>query len=810
MAILTAKPQIKGQTPPGLRAGVRQLARVAGMVLGGVRKAVRGAPVPAEMKERIALDQAVDFSYIMIGISLLGLSTIALVFLAYRHAPGTDLRVALMALIYCSYIALIARARIWLRSVRPGVRDARIYIRDMCRLLIVLGIYWSVLMFVLMRQHNPGQLCLLYGVCVACLATPVMLAPLACALSFWVPISIGILVVGFSANVLQPIVMVNLAAFMVLTGFCVFYLNNRLNERAIGAIRLEENAAVIKLLLRDFEESASDWLWETDAALQLQPVSQRLSQVARRPVESFAGLFPDALLGTRATRDGAPTPGSAMERLRSAIAERSPFRDIVVPVQVAGEERFWSLTGKPILDNHGRFIGYHGVGSDITGQRRQQEHIAFLARHDSLTKLANRVLFSETLHELCEKCEATGIALLCLDLDNFKAVNDTLGHATGDAVLVAVAERIRGCIREFDMAARLGGDEFAAIIVTEEMGEALTVARRIIERIARPFHFDGQMVQIGMSIGITMAPTDGKTPNILMKNADLALYRAKTEGRGVARFYDPEMDERVQDRRILQAALRRAVMRSEFVLHYQPVIEFATGRITGVEALIRWRHPERGLLLPGEFISLAEETGLIVEIGEWVLREACTAAAAWPLPVAIAVNLSPLQLRDDTLVATVAGILESSGLDPARLELEIVESVMLDHTVQTEEALWNLHERGVRIALDDFGTGYSSLSYLRRFPFDKIKIDRSFIRDLGYEKDDSSIILAIIGLAERMNMLVTAEGVESEEQAELLVSYGCPEAQGYLFHGPQPVEDLTALLTRQMEQARGGSQAAAE
>ncbi len=786
--------------PPsqGFRARWRRITQVAGLVIRGLRNAVRGVPIPADMRERISLDQSTDFSYIMIGISLIGLSTIGLIFIDFLGTPGAALRVTLMALIYCDYFALILRARGWLRSHHPTVEQSEVYIRDMCRMLVVLGIIWSALMFVLMRQRDLNQLCLLYGVFVGCLATPVMVSPVACALAFWVPVSIGILIAGFSANVLEAVVMVNLTAFMGLTGFCILYVNNKLNERAIGAIRLEENAAVIKLLLRDFEESASDWLWETDEELRLLPVSQRLAQVARRPVESFTGLFPEALLGAPAP-GAAGAPETAMERLRRAIAEHSPFRDIIVPVDVNGEERFWSLTGKPILNKHGQFAGYHGVGSDITGQRRQQEQISFLARHDSLTKLANRVLFSETLHQLCEHCETTGIALLCLDLDNFKTVNDTLGHATGDAVLVAVAERIRGCIREFDVAARLGGDEFAVIIVTEEVEEAQSVARRIIERIARPFYFDGQLVQIGMSVGITMAPADGKTPAVLMKNADLALYRAKSEGRGVARLYDPEMDERVQSRRILQAALRRAVMREEFVVYYQPVIELTSGLITGAEALIRWNHPERGLLLPGEFIAIAEESGLIVEIGEFVLREAATAAAAWPLPVSIAVNLSPLQLRDEELVNTVAGILDSSGLDPRRLELEIVESVMLDHTAQTQEALWNLHERGVRVALDDFGTGYSSLSYLRRFPFDKIKIDRSFIRDLGYEKDDSSIILAIIGLAERMNMVVTAEGVENTDQADLLISYGCAQAQGFLFHRPQPPEDFIALLARQAQ-----------
>ncbi len=779
------------------------------VLLGDLRRIASGVAVPPELAERLQFDQAGDFSYIMSAISFLGISTVSLLAVDFYGSSDALFRGLDMVAILASYALILVRCRSWLQGSKTAGGDAMRYFAGMIRLLLILGFFWSVLLIMLMRDHNVGQLCLLYGVMVGCLATPVMVSPMACAFAYWLPVALGVCVAGFFAGTIERFALTELMSFIGLTGFCIVYLNRRLNERAIGAIRLEENAAVIKLLLRDFEESASDWLWETNDELRLAPVSQRLAQVARRPVESFSGTFPAALLGDTGQENRPGTaPGLAWGRLNRAIAERSPFRDIVVPVQVAGEERFWSITGKPILDKKGRFAGYHGVGSDITGQRRQQEQISFLARHDSLTKLANRVLFSETLHQVCDNCEATGIALLCLDLDNFKTVNDTLGHATGDAVLVAVAERIRGSIRELDMAARLGGDEFAVIVVTEEVEEAVHVARRIIERIARPFHFDGQLVQIGMSVGITMAPADGKTPAVLLKNADLALYRAKTEGRGVARLYDPEMDERVQERRILQAALRRAVARGEFVLHYQPVIDLPTGRITGAEALIRWQHPERGLLAPGEFIGMAEETGLIVEIGEWVLREACARAAAWPVPVSIAVNLSPLQLREDTLVATVAEILETSGLAASRLELEIVESVMLDHTAQTEEALWSLHERGVRIALDDFGTGYSSLSYLRRFPFDKIKIDRSFIRDLGYEKDDSSIILAIIGLAERMNMVVTAEGVENTEQAGLLLSYGCAQAQGYLFHRPLQEEVFIQLLLK--VQAAQESPAAAQ
>ncbi len=773
-------------TAPGWMGGALQ------RTVSFLHRMIHGLRVPPEMSERLYLDQASDFSYTIIAIAMIGLSTLLLIFLDFLGTSGAVLREVLLLATSLCYFALVSQGLLWLRLTAPTGQKAKAYIATMVRLLVLLGVIWSALLFVLMQHRNLNQLCLLYGVFVGCLATPVMVAPVSCAIAFWLPISIGISIAGFSANVLEGVVMLNLVAFMGLTGFCILYLNSRMNERAIGAIRLEESNELVGLLLRDFEESASDWLWETDSALRIQRVSPRLADVAQRPVDEIHGPFPQALLS--GLPQESQKPGSAVDRLQRMIMDRSPFRDVIIPVIVSGEERYWSLTGKPVLDKQGRFVGYHGVGSDVTGPQRQQEQIIFLARHDSLTKLPNRVLFGEMLHQACESCEANNIALLCVDLDHFKVVNDTLGHATGDALLVAVSERMRGCIREFDSAARLGGDEFAVILVTGDVGEATAIAARIIERVTRPYYFDGQLVQIGVSIGISMAPADASSAAALLKNADLALYRAKMDGRGTWRLYDAAMDERLQSRRALQNALRQAIARGEMRVEYQPIVSLAQRRITGAEALARWQHPELGLLLPGDFITLAEECGLIGQIGEWVLRQACAAAAEWPDNMGVAVNLSALQFRDSGLVESITQALSASGLSARRLELEITETAMLETTPQTLEALWRLHALGVHITLDDFGTGYSSLSYLRRFPFDKIKVDRSFIHDLSLETEDSSIVIAIIGLAQRMNMGVTAEGVETAEQAELLSNYGCTQAQGYYFYQPVSAEHFAEIL----------------
>jgi diguanylate cyclase (GGDEF)-like protein len=753
--------------------------------------------MPEDLAERLSLEQAWDFSRIIIAVSLLGLSTIGLLFLEFQtNVPALLHDTVMLAVVLC-YCALIERARNWLLHRDPTGADARLYIKSMIRLIALLGVLWSVLLILLLHHEQGSQVALLYGIMVGCLATPVMVSPLSCAIAYWLPISVGIVLALILAQDLELLTLLDLTSFIALTGFCIVFLNQRLNERVIGTIRLEENAELIKLLLRDFEESSGDWLWETDAKMELQRVSPRLAEVAQSSAASLSGRFPEVLLGE--VNACACHPNSSIERLQQVLEERAPFRDLVVSVLIQGEERYWSLTGKPILDKFGRFSGYRGIGSDITGQKRQQEQIAFLARHDSLTKLANRLMFDEVLYRACEESAESGVALLCLDLDQFKVVNDTHGHATGDAVLVAAAERLSGCLRERDVAARLGGDEFAIVIMSDDVAEISAVAERIVERLSNPYQFDGQLVRIGASIGISRAPQDGDNVSALLKTADLALYRAKADGRGVWRFYDPEMDERLQERRALQSALAQALPRHEFALEYQPIVNLTDQRVFGAEVLLRWHHPERGLLGPDQFIAIAEEAGLVGPIGEWVLQQACLEAARWPEHIAIAVNLSPLQFRDAGLVESILQALRCAGVDPKRLELEITETTMLETSTQTMAALWGLHGHGVRIALDDFGTGYSSLSYLQRFPFDKIKIDRSFIRDLGYEKDDSSIILAIIGLAERMNMIVTAEGVETSEQAMLLTSYGCAQAQGHLFHralSPEKFAEVVAADLR--------------
>ncbi|RXG97621.1 EAL domain-containing protein [Bradyrhizobium zhanjiangense] len=440
--------------------------------------------------------------------------------------------------------------------------------------------------------------------------------------------------------------------------------------------------------------------------------------------------------------------------------------------------------------------GWVATFEDITEWLEAQAKISHMARHDALTSLPNRVLFHEQLEQGLRRTKSGDqLAVLCLDLDHFKDINDSLGHPIGDALLKEVGRRLKMTVGEHDTVARLGGDEFAVVqIGRSEETAARSLAGRLVEVISAPYEIDDHQIVIGVSIGIALAPQDGNNPDELLKNADLALYRAKADGRGTYRFFETGMDARAQARRLLEMDLRAALQRDEFEVYYQPIRDVASGRVVAFEALLRWNHPQRGLIAPISFIPLAEETGLIVQLGEFVLRSACTDAATWPDDVDVAVNLSPVQFKSPNLIASVTEALAASGLDARRLELEITESVLLQNSEATLTTLHELRAMGVRISLDDFGTGYSSLSYLRSFPFDKIKIDRSFVSELATREDSMAIIRAVTGLGRSLGIVTTAEGVENDAQLELLRREGCTQAQGYLFSKPRPASDVAMML----------------
>jgi diguanylate cyclase (GGDEF)-like protein/PAS domain S-box-containing protein len=450
-----------------------------------------------------------------------------------------------------------------------------------------------------------------------------------------------------------------------------------------------------------------------------------------------------------------------------------------------------SVLNHPMADG-----GWVATHEDITERRRAERQIAHMARHDALTDLPNRVLFRDRLIEaLVDVQRGAQLAVLYLDLDRFKAVNDTLGHQKGDDLLKVVAARLRRCLRETDTVARVGGDEFAIIQVgIGQPLDAAMLARRVCEAIRAPCDVSGHAVLVDTSIGVAVAPNDGSAPDELLKAADMALYGAKADGRGTYRFFEPAMDKRMKERRELEIALRQALTGGEFELHYQPLVHVDDRRITGCEALLRWNHPERGFIPPSEFVPVAEEVGLIVPLGEWVLRKACVEAALWPADIKVAVNLSAIQVMSQNLVPVVINALAAGGLPANRLEIEVTETVLMQNTEMTMATLHRLRELGVRISMDDFGTGYSSLSYLRKFPFDKIKIDSSFISGLPNDNDSIAIVRAVAGLAASLHMTATAEGVENHAQLTRIRELGCVEMQGHLFSPPRPLAQLMNLF----------------
>jgi diguanylate cyclase (GGDEF)-like protein len=511
----------------------------------------------------------------------------------------------------------------------------------------------------------------------------------------------------------------------------------------------------------------------------------RLMVVNRRYTEIY-GLPPHAVVPGMTARQilAASLPGHVF----------APGSSVEIPAtQELGNGKVIAVERRNTADG-----GFVATYEDVTERRYAEARIAFLAHHDVLTGLPNRIALEQQINSsIAQAGRDQGFAVFALDLDDFRPINETLGHAMGDEMLVAVANRISACVREIDCVARIGADEFVVIQrAVERPEEAAVLARRIIDVLKEPYVLSSHTASVGVTIGITVAPGDGTSAEKLLKNADVALARAKAEARGAFRYFEPDMDARLQTRRILERDLRHALATEAFEVYYQPIYSLAAERICGFEALLRWNHPVRGFISPAEFIPVAEEMGLIVPLGEWVLARACADAARWPDKLKIAVNVSAVQFTSASLAAAVRDVLRTTGLPGRRLELEITESVLVANPGVTTAILHSLKGMGVRVSMDDFGTGYSSLSYLRSFPFDKIKIDQSFIRDLCEEDGTDFIVRAVIGLGASLGMTTTAEGVETEAQLARLRAEGCDEVQGYLFSRPVPIGDVPGLIAR--------------
>lgn len=559
--------------------------------------------------------------------------------------------------------------------------------------------------------------------------------------------------------------------------------------------RAEEQTETVSLLLREFEDAGSDWLWQVDANRRITKASPRFAHAAGRDPGELEGVSILQLLAGEHWSTGKFPP--ALHDLANRLNRKESFASLLVPVTLDERVRWWELSASPSYDSAGSFIGFRGVGSDVTEQRASADRIAHLARFDALTGLPNRLYLNETLAGALEQAAAwrRRCAFIMIDLDRFKAVNDTLGHPIGDRLLAQVAARMKQFGTESVIAGRLGGDEFG--VVLREIDGVDTVERlgqRIIEVVSRPYEIDQHTLYVGASLGYAIGPRDGATVEALTRNADLALYRSKDQGGGVINSYEPTLHDQARERREIEIELRSALSRDEFMVHYQPVVH-CDGRVDGFEALLRWNSKKLGPVSPVKFIPVAEDTRLIGPIGEWVLQTACHEAARWPSSTKVAVNVSAEQLSSPGFVGSVMKALAHSGISPKRLELEVTESVFLREVSGAMATLDQVRALGVKLVLDDFGTGYSSLGYLRMGQFSTIKVDRSFVQGaLKGARESIAIIRAVVALADSLEMSTTAEGVETQDEADAIVALGCKKLQGYHFGRPMSREDAFAIF----------------
>ncbi len=607
-----------------------------------------------------------------------------------------------------------------------------------------------------------------------------------------------------SGNTVIQLCSVALAAYLVALSRASADWGAGFVGRFVDAYQLQEQRATIGVLLKDFEDSSSDWMWQTDRFGAIIDPSDRFCESLGKSREELVGrlLFEFVSL---------PQAKGSSELVSMPLAKKlmiaNVIRDHIVQIDSNLGPRWWTVTGKPTTDADGEFSGFRGTMSDVNDSKNAQDRLTNMARYDQITGLANRNHFYEKLDAACsdfnkqmadqkvvDEDSAALFACMYLDLDNFKAVNDSLGHSLGDSLLREIASRLQSSLGTDDTIARFGGDEFAILHVSGNTSqESEILAEGLLAQLDRPFLINGHTVSLGASVGVAFAREAPVESESLLRNADLALHRAKEQGGRTHKVFRRGMDKALLERRTLELDLRNALRLKQFELHYQPLAVVSSGKVESYEALLRWNHPTRGQLLPDVFIELAEETGLITDIGHWVLKTACRDAASWKKPHRVAVNVSARQVMSQRLLMQVMEILNETGLPPERLELEVTESVLIENPERTRKLFEELRKLGVMIALDDFGTGYSSLSYLVRFPFDKVKIDKSFMQSAEKSKEDLSIVRSILGLASNLGIKTTAEGIESEEQLQITRDEGCDEMQGYIISKPLPLEDIPEL-----------------
>ncbi len=668
------------------------------------------------------------------------------------------------------------------------------------------ALIWAVPLAAFVPYGSAAQHLELWAVCAMLMTASAVLLPAVPLGNLLFSGVVGVAALGsfiFSGSAEMAVLSV---VFLFVVGFGAignarFFLTARIAESAMA-----EKSEVVSMLLREFEEGEADWLWQIDPSRRVRSASPRFAfALGMSPHEIEGKPFIQLIAGEAWETGQFP---SSLHDLAERLKRRESFSNLLVRVAINGQQRWWELSGTSKLDENGNFDGFRGVGSDVTEQRESSDKIAHMARYDTLTGLPNRMMVTEALGEAMRYADQwrTRCAFLMIDLDRFKAVNDTLGHLVGDQLLARVSDRLKSIMTDNELVGRLGGDEFAVVIRdATDPNRVSRVAESAIELLSRPYEVDHHTLYIGASVGSAIGPRDGSTVETLMRNADLALYRSKEEGGGAHHGYEPSLHQEAEERRKLEFSLRRALEKGELLLNYQPVVDARDESIVSFEALLRWNSEEHGMVSPAKFIPLAEDTRLIVPIGEWVLREACREAVKWPNGVKVAVNVSGEQLLDRGFIASVVGALSSSGLPPQRLEIEVTESIFVRDAETARAALEQIMALGCGIALDDFGTGYSSLAYIRNLRFSTIKVDRSFVQGAAKGNVESlAIIRAVVAMAESLEMSTTAEGVETEHELNLIRQLGCRKIQGFYYGRPMPAHEATGLFGGALLRASAG------
>ncbi len=677
--------------------------------------------------------------------------------------------------------ALIAARRAGSRTIRP--RSKWFAILE----AVGLASLWAALPTWAFATQSPDVQMVIGGAMAAMISTSIALAAIPSAAVAWIATFTGAFCLSyyFGASTLDPKLTLTFALLAGTGAFSVARLTRWIFGQLKGLARTRAEAESIRQLLNEYEHRGVGWLWQVDVENRVVYISSRMTALLGRSTTQLVGhSLPAALGGT-----------SALGRI---LLSRQPFANLEMELATRRGTRWISLSGDPIIDLAGQFQGFRGVGQDVTDVRRTQERLTNLANMDVLSGLPNRGRVRQLLGEALSGSAGgeTPCAILFLDLDGFKPVNDTFGHPKGDAVLKSVAQRLVKEVGAFGHVGRMGGDEFAIVIKDAQSRNMVeTLTERLIAAIAEPFHIDKVEIRIGVSVGCAFGPVDGQSVDDLIQKADLALYQAKNQGRGICCFFNADMQNEAEDRLRLEQDLRTGVKAKQFHLLYQPLINASDQSLVGFEALIRWHHPTRGIVPPNAFIPLAEESGIIMELGEWVIEEACRAAACWPENISVAVNVSAKQLIFPALPNTINDAIRRNRLQPNRLELEVTESVFMGDSANAIDVLKRLRALGVSMALDDFGTGYSSLGYLNKAVFHKLKIDGSFVREAGTNKETVAIIQSIVQLAKSFRMTVTAEGVETADDFTRMRDLGCHQIQGYLFGRPMSFEKASELVS---------------